>query len=124
MTARPDGEWTAAHEAALTLGYSQQPMSRLLPLALLTLAACPEPVTMPNPDLPAECPETMSQTCFPALCGEKLNSCGQRVSCGTCQAGQICTASGVCQVMMQCVPDVMGACIGTAARNPTGAEAR
>ena len=52
------------------------------------------------------------QTCFPAVCGEKLNSCGQRVSCGTCETGQTCSASGVCETIMQCVPDMMGACTG------------
>ena len=87
-------------------------MIRSLPLLLLSLAACPAPVQMPSPDLPAECPQTMEQTCFPALCGEKLNSCGQRVSCGTCQAGQTCTAAGLCEATMQCVPDLMRACIG------------
>jgi hypothetical protein len=83
----------------------------IVPL-LLCLTACPEPKPMPDPDLPAECPETPTQTCFPALCGEKLNACGQRVSCGTCEAGQTCTGAGVCEATMMCVPDVMGACAG------------
>ncbi len=95
-------------------------MKRLLPLMLLSLSGCPEPVVMPSPDLPAECHETQEQTCFPALCGEKLNACGQRVSCGTCEAGQRCTATGVCEATMQCVPDVMGACTGRCGDQPDG----
>lgn len=95
-------------------------MKRLLPLLLLSLAACPEPAPMPDPDIPTPCAETPAQTCFPALCGEKLNACGQRVSCGTCEAGQRCAASGVCETTMQCMPDPMAACTGRCGQQPDG----
>jgi hypothetical protein len=96
-------------------------MKRLFSVSLLlSLAACPEPAPMPDPDIPAQCPETPMQTCFPTLCGEKLNSCGQRVSCGTCEDGQSCTDAGVCELTMQCVPDVMGACAGTCGTQDAG----
>lgn len=89
-------------------------MNRLLAPLVLLLAACPEPqpTPMPSPDLPADCPQTPAEACFPALCGERLNSCGQRVSCGTCAAGQACSDAGVCEATMGCVPDLMGACAG------------
>ena len=95
-------------------------MNRLSVLLLLSLAACPEPVVMPSPDLPAECPDTMEQTCFSVRCGERLNSCGQRVSCGTCEGGQTCTDAGVCEMMMQCMPDMMSACMGHCGPQPDG----
>lgn len=66
---------------------------------------------MPEPDRPAPCTETATQTCAGAVCGEKTNACGQRVSCGSCLPGQTCT-SGRCETPMQCMPDMMTACSG------------
>lgn len=80
-------------------------------LVAVLVVSCGSGPSMPEPDRPNPCPETVEQTCGAATCGQRTNSCGQQVSCGACVAGQSCTSAGTCE-MVTCVPDVMGACAG------------
>lgn len=65
---------------------------------------------MPPPDLPPPCDEPLSVTCGTS-CGNKVNSCGLTVACGSCGANQQCV-DGACATMQGCVPDLMTACSG------------
>ncbi|MDP3991953.1 MAG: hypothetical protein Q8P79_00390 [Nanoarchaeota archaeon] len=53
-----------------------------------------------------ECvPETISETCGTWICGNKVNNCGQSVSCppNNCGSGFFCDASGQC-ISTSCTP--------------------
>ncbi len=65
-------------------------------------------------------PDPLTTTCGTAVCGTKVNNCGQTVTCGTgtCAAGSECTAAG------QCVDPKTAALVGKyAVRNVSFATA-
>lgn len=42
-------------------------------------------------------PEDTATLCAAAVCGTRVNRCGQTVTCGTCGAGTACTSEGKCE---------------------------
>jgi hypothetical protein len=41
-------------------------------------------------------PETVASLCGTAVCGTRVNRCGQTVTCGTCAGSNVCTSAGTC----------------------------
>lgn len=95
-------------------------LRRSVAVVCLALSCGPSPV-MPPPDRPPACMEPLATTCGEVRCGERLNACGLRVSCGTCGAGERCSVDGRCEPTQQCQPDPMTACAGrTCGLRPDG----
>eukprot|EP00727_Mastigamoeba_balamuthi_P009195 m51a1_g4899 hypothetical protein (827) ;mRNA; r:136098-139923 len=64
--------------------------------AIVAGGSTPDPT--PNPQ-PVCQPKSKTAVCGSRLCGNVDNGCGTSISCGFCQQGQVCSATGKCGVV-------------------------